>query len=185
MLSIILGILGSGGFGSIVGLVGGYMNRKLDMQAKSLEIQDKVNERAHDLAKMDKEREFMKEEWNARVQVADKENEGKQIEGDAAVEVAGYDAMGKSYSFAAPTPADGWVDKASKLVRPLVTVLFLVFTFLIFWQVQRLVDQLATPLTPEQILKVYIMLIEWAIFQTGVCTGWWFAMRPGKHPKAG
>lgn len=181
MLSIILGVLGSGGFGSIVGLVGGYMNRRLDMQAKALEIQDKVNERAHDLLRMDKEREYMSAEFAARVQVAAKENEGKQITADAAIEVAGYSAMGDSYSFAATTSADGWVDKASKAVRPLVTLLFLVFTAVIFWQVQKLINALETPLTPEQAVNLYTMIIEWTVFQAAVCTGWWFAMRPGKR----
>lgn len=182
MLETILGIFGSGGFGSIVGLVGGFMNRKLDLEVKKLELSAKAAEREHDLARMDKEKDFMLAEMGQKNRIADKELEGEKVKADAEVEVAGYGALAESYKFAAPTPADGLVDKASKAVRPLLTLLFFVFTCIIFWQVQQLVDALQVAPTPEQVLKIYVTLIEWALFQAGVCIGWWFAMRPGRVP---
>lgn len=180
MLEIILGVLGSGGFGSIMGLVGGFMNRRLDLEVKKLEIETKRADQAHDLARMDKEKDFMLAEMGQKNRIADKELEGEKAKADAEVETAGYGAMTESYKFAAPTAADGLVDKMSKAVRPLLTLLFFIFTCVIFWQVQQLVSALQVAPTPEQVFKVYVMLIEWALFQAGVCIGWWFAMRPGK-----
>ena len=174
MLSIILGIFGSGGFGSIVGLVGGYMNRKLDLEGKKIDLEDHAAQRAHDLLKQEADRKYMESEYAQKIQVAG-------IEADAAVEVAGYGAMEKSYGFAAPTSADGWVDKVSKLVRPFITLALLLGTTIIFWQVQQLVDKTAVA-TPAEIIALYKEVIEWIIFQAGVTIGWWFAMRPGKHP---
>ena len=175
MLEVILGIFGSAGFGSIAGLVGGYFNRKLDLQVKKIDLEDHNAQREHELKQRDKDLEIMKVESANKIQVA-------TIEGDALVEAKGYDAMAESYKFAVPTPADGLVDKFSKLVRPVVTLLFLVFTFIVYREVQHLMDALSIAPTPEQVLKVYIMIIEWVLFQAGVCTGWWFAMRPGKSP---
>lgn len=177
MLSIILGILSSGGFGSITGLVGGYFNRKLDLQAKQLDLQDKKEERIHDLNKQDKDLEFMKTEYANKLQVADREAE-------KAIEVAGYAAMDKSYSFANTTSADGWVDKLSKTIRPLVTLGFLFFTIYIFFTVQGLVDKLEIHPDPKEVYALYKEIILWVMFQTGVCVGWWFAMRPGKQNKS-
>lgn len=174
MLSIILGIFGSGGFGSLVGLIGGYFNRKLDLENKKLDLEDHSKQREFELKKQDKDLEFAKTEYANKIQIS-------TIEADAVVEQAGYKAMQDSYNFAAPTPTDGWVDKASKLVRPILTILFLVFTGVIFYQVQLLVNKLVITPTPEQILELYKMIIEWVIFQAGVCIGWWFAMRPGKQ----
>ena len=78
MLETILGILGSGSVGSIVGVVGGYMNRKLDIEVHKIDIEDNKAKRENDLLKMDKEKDMMQAEYAMRVQVADKENEGKK-----------------------------------------------------------------------------------------------------------
>lgn len=183
MLSIILGILGSGGFGSIVGLVGGFLNRKQDLAVKKLELEERRVDREYELARLDKERDYMTSEYGMKLQIADREVEAEKAKADAAVEVAGYGAMAESYKFDAPTPADGRVDKISKLIRPFLTVSFFALTCVIFWQVQKLVNALQVTPTPEQVLKLYIMLIEWVLFQAGVCIGWWFAMRPGRLTK--
>lgn len=182
MISMILAIFSSGGFGSIVGLIGGYFNRKLDLDFKKLEYEDKVKDREHDLLKMDKERDFMKAEYDMRLQVADKEIVKEQIEADKDIEVAGYGAMEKSYSYAATTSADGWVDKFSKAIRPFITLIFVIFSGIIFWQVTKIVLQMSTPVEAAYAVVIWQLCIEWVLFQCGVCVGWWFAMRPGKHP---
>jgi len=183
MLETILGILGSGSVGSIVGVVGGYMNRKLDIEVHKIDIEDNKAKRENDLLKMDKEKDMMQAKYAMRVQVADKENEGKKIEGDTAVEVAGYGAMEKSYDFAKPTAADGWVDQLSKTIRPLLTILSVVFAAYVFVRVNTLLLSLSVAPDPAQVIKIWVTVIEWVLFQTGVIVGWWFAMRPGKSPK--
>lgn len=183
MLEAILGILGSGSVGSIIGLAGGYMNRRLDLEVERIKVADKQAERDHDLKRLESERATMQAEYGMRLQVADKENEGKEIEKEKEIEVAGYGAMGESYKFAAPTPADGWVDKFSKVIRPLLTLLAVVFTAYVFNEVNQLMARLMVTPDPAKVLAIWITIIEWALFQSGVIIGWWFAMRPGSRPK--
>lgn len=178
MLEVILGILGSGGFGSVLGLAGGYLNRRLDLQVKQLELTDKQAGRKFNL-------EYAQAEYAQRLQIADKELTGKQVDADAGVEVAGYGAMENSYSFAAPTAKDGWVDKFSKLVRPLLTLAFFGFSCVIFWEISKLVAQLPEPMPMDDAVKLWFLIIEWVLFQAGVCIGWWFAMRPGRVTRGG
>jgi len=176
MLDIILGIFGSGGFGSLLGIVGGYFNRKLDIQGRKLEIEDKVNDRAHELVKMEKEVLLMKAESDYKIQIA-------TTEADALVEKAGYEAMKESYNFAKTSSEDGLVDKFSRAVRPSLTLAFFLFSVAIFYQVTSFIYSSNLSLKPEEILKLWILIIEWVLFQSGVCIGWWFAMRPGKPQK--
>jgi len=180
MLSAILAILGSGSFGSIIGLVGGLLNRKVDLQAKEMEYKDRQAKREHDLKTKTAEREMMQAEYNMRLQVSDKENEGKQIDADKEIEVAGYSAQSESFKFAAPTSADGGVDRLSKAIRPILTILAVTFTAYIYYTINELMRQYQVAPDPAIVVKMWVMVIEWAVFQSGVIIGWWFAMRPGK-----
>ena len=168
MLELILGVLGSGGFGSIVGLVGGFLNRKIDIENKKLDLADKKDERQFNL-------DYLEKESQLKIQVT-------EVEANKEIEVAGYGAMEKSFSFAVPTAKDGVIDKISKLVRPILTTFFFVFSVYIFYQINEAVKAAGLTLEPVQLFKAWIMVIEWALFQAGVCIGWWFAMRPGKVP---
>jgi hypothetical protein len=177
MLSAILAVFSSGGFGSLIGLVGGYFNRKVDLEAKKLEYKDKEDERNHEVTMLTAQKEYMVEEAKAKLQVA-------TVESEAQVETAGYGAMAASYNFAKTTPADGWVDKASKIVRPLLTLLLFGLTMYILYQINDLVWAMegikSDPAFRGQLTDIWVEMIKWVSFQTGVCVGWWFAMRPGK-----
>lgn len=177
MLDTLLAILGSGTVGSVVGLAGGVVNRIVDLKAKKLDIEDKANQRAHEINMLGAEKEFMLEEAKAKLEIT-------TVESDAAVEQAGYAAMKESYNFAAPTSADGWVDKVSKIVRPLITVFMVWFVFHIYTEISALMATLNIVQDNASILRTWSMIVEFSLFQAGVVIGWWFAMRPGKHPAA-
>lgn len=160
MLTTLLALLSSGGVGSLIGLVGGYFNRRLDLEARKTDHQ-------HELDKMDKDLRYMKAEYEQRTKVA-------TIEGEAAVNVAGYKAMEESYSYANPT-GNGWVDKLSKIIRPFLTLSFFFFTVYLFYQVnQKISISVVSQVTME---KLYFTIIEWILFQAGISIGWWFANR--------
>lgn len=171
MISLLLSLFSSSGFGSILGLFGGAFNRYVDFKTKA-------QDNAFELQKMDKERDYMKEEYAQRIQVVD-------IESNAVIESHGYDALAESYKFAATTSADGWVDKASKILRPLLTLAFFFFTVYIFYVINSIVQQVGLQPTQEEVFTMWKQCIEWVFFQAGVSIGWWFAMRPGKSPTFG
>ena len=171
MLAILLSLLSSAGFGSILGLAGGIINRFIDIKAKA-------GEREFELLKLDKERDYMKEEYAARNQIA-------TIEGEARVEANAYTAMAESYKFAAPTSSNDAVDKITRTIRPILTVLFFLFTCIVFGYVTFLIGDIKTSFDPNEILTIWKQIIEWVFFQAGVSIGWWFAMRPGKMPTFG
>jgi hypothetical protein len=166
MLTILLGLLSSAGFGSIVGLAGGLINRVMDYKFKAMDNDFLIQ-------KMDKEREYMKDEYANRIQIATTEKE-------AQVESAGYNALAASYSFANTSKEDGVVDTITKLIRPLLTLAFFFFSVYIFYRVSSLINSMGMELSHEQILRLYVMCIEWALFQAGTAIGWWFAMRPAR-----
>lgn len=173
MLTFILSLLNSSGFGSFLGLAGGLLNRWADYKFRQ---QDKEFE----LLRMDKEKEFMIAESEHRLKVVTVEAEGR-------VEEAAYNAMQESYGFAAPTREDGIIDAISKLVRPLLTVLFFVFSVYVFYRINLLLveSNSSGELTSQQVLELWKQCIEWVLFQAGVSIGWWFANRPSKSPTFG
>lgn len=168
MLTTLLALLSSGGFGSIIGLAGGILNRKIDIASKR-------EEHDFELKKLDKQKEYLELEYKSRTAVA-------TIEAEGAVEAAGYEALSKSYDFAKTTSEDGLVDRVSKAVRPLLTIGFFVLTILIFWEIHKLAGGISSAVDPKEIFSLYKQVLEWIFFQAGVAIGWWFAMRPGKVP---
>ena len=163
MITSILALLTSGTFGSLLGLVGGYLNRKIDLQIKKLDQE-------HELKLKDKDLEFMKAEYEQKTRVATIETEG-------AIEVAGYNAMTASYGFAEPDSTT-FVGKLSQAVRPLLTFCFFIFACYIYYTISQKIS--ISVISGENMEKILITLIEWFLFQAGVCIGWWFANRPSK-----
>jgi hypothetical protein len=163
MITSLLTFLSSGVFGSLIGIAGGYLNRKMDLQIKKLDLE-------HELKVKDKDLEFMKAEYEQRTKVATIETEG-------ATEVAGYNAMASSYSFAVPDPNTG-MGKFSAFVRPFLTICFFAFSVYIYYTVSKQLS--ISVISGASMEKIYITLIEWILFQAGVCIGWWFANRPSK-----
>lgn len=176
MLSAILGILGSAGFGSIFGALGGIANRYMDMKAKRLDMEAKAADNSFELLRMDKQREYAMQEAAARLQIT-------QVQTDGLVETAGYTAMEKSYETMRPTGI-GWIDAISQLVRPLLTAAFFAFMVYMWIELQaRMSAYMAiTDHSPEMLIDLYIDVTKGIAFQAFACLGWWFAMRPGKAP---
>lgn len=160
MITALITLLSSGAFGTLIGIVGGYFNRKLDLESKKLDHE-------HDLDLKDKDLEFMQAEYEQRTRIAEIETEGK-------TEVAGYNAMAASYDYANPK-GSGWIDSFSKIIRPFITLAFFFFTIYLFYTVNQKVS--ISIISQESIEKIYMTLIEWVLFQSGITIGWWFANR--------
>lgn len=170
---VIAKLLGSNAVGSMIGWVGGLMNRKVDLEAKRLDLADRDKDRAHEQAMRRIDLEVMAAEAASKERVASIEAEGK-------VQTSAWDALAESYRQEAATPAGSF----SKAIRPLLTLLFglagLAQAAAVFWFVFAINR---TPLNPTQLNQLALYSIEWVFFQGGLVVGWWFANRPGKAPE--
>lgn len=160
MITALLTFFSSGAVGSLIGLVGGYFNRKLDLEAKKLDHE-------HDLKKLDKDLEYMKAEYEQRTAIATIESEGR-------TDVAAYGAMSASYDYAKPDDSS-FASTFAQLIRPLITLAFFALTVYIFYTLNTKIS--ISVLSGESMEKVYLTVIEWILFQAGITIGWWFANR--------
>lgn len=173
IVAVIAKLLGSNAVGSMIGWVGGLMNRKVDLEAKRLDLDDREKGRAHEQALRRIDLEVMAAEAASKERVASIETEGK-------VHTAAWDALAESYKQEAATPAGTF----SKAIRPLLTLLFglagLAQAGVVLWFAFVIHEN---SLDTAQINQLVLYSIEWVFFQGGLVVGWWFANRPGKAPE--
>lgn len=165
-------VLGSTGFGTIFGGLMGWLNRKVDLEAKRLEYADKDKQREHELLQRDKDALIMEKEWAGRERVA-------AVEGAAQVEQEQYKALAESYKFAEP-------EKGSKMaafaafVRPFISIAyFLISSLGAGWIIYYAFKVKGVDFSDAQWHELLMFVIEWIAFMAGATIGWWYAMRPG------
>lgn len=175
VIAAIIKLLGSAGFGTIFGGVMGLFNRKADLEAKRLDLEDKERDRQFQLTMRDKDAAIMEREWAGRVQVAG-------IDAEAKVDAAAYDALAKSYDFAKPSPG-GKAEAFSSVVRPLISLGYFLISSIgsvvILYYAFKVYE---IKMTTDQLYELMMFVISWIAFMAGTTIGWWYAMRPGKHP---
>ena len=172
MLTILLSLLSSNAVGSLVGWIGGWLNRKVDLQNRDKDLEVLKEKNAHELLMRDKDMEQSKIEAEAKVEVAIKESEGL-IESEA------YKAMAASYSEQSTTSGITWIDGFSKAIRPSVTVIFTLASLIISATIIHLAIKSNVQFTVAEWKEWVTYVIHWVFFQAGVVIGWWFANRPG------
>lgn len=182
MLTALASLLGSSAVGSFIGWMGGAANRLIDLKFKDKEMALLKQNQAHELLKLDKERDYMKEEWAQRTKVA-------EIEGESATTVAGYETMSESYKHDASIQGSPKVEDLRASVRPVLTYLFafaaltqvlILVSFGLYAFSEKIVD-----FTAQQVYELVKYAALWVFFQAGVMIGWWFATRPSDAPKFG
>lgn len=170
MLSILTTILGSTGFGALLGAIGGVANRFIDIKLKSMELEALKVRNQHELDMRDKDLAQVRAEWNAREKIATIEGEAKESE-------AAYDALAVSYRADKSTYGIGFVDGVRGVIRPMITLLFTGYTI-------YLVSMLTYYVPTKAITAaLYTDAIGWVFFQTSVVVGWWFGNRGGAAPR--
>ncbi len=75
-ISGLLSILGSSAVGSLIGIIGGILNRKADIEAKRLDLDHEARRWVHEVNLRDKDIEYAKTEAAGRRDVAIEEAEG-------------------------------------------------------------------------------------------------------------
>jgi hypothetical protein len=177
MFAALMGLMGSSGFGALVGWFGGLANRFVDLKGKKLDLEGKKLDHQHELAMRDKDMEAMRLESERAVSVA-------SIEGAASVEQAAYSALTQSYAADRASYGIIWVDAIRGVVRPLLTAVLAGAALYVNYVALDLLAEAWPSLATEQKLRFALLSVEWVLFQGSVCIGWWFANRPSSTPWA-
>ncbi len=168
---LILGIiklLGSAGFGTVFGGLMGFLNRKVDIKYRKMELDHELKQRELDATILEKE-------WAATVRVAN-------IEGESRVEAEGYDALEKSYDFARPRKG-GKMGSFSSFIRPFISLAYFIISSIGAGYILYYAFSVSkVKFTHTEWYELANFVISWVSFMTGTTVGWWFAMRPGKAP---
>lgn len=181
MLSALLTILGSGTFGSLIGGLFAFLNKKSDLQAKQMDLDQEARRWAHDLSMRDKDLEYAKAEAAARKDVA-------IVEGEATIEAARMAAIAKSQESENVTAAEleaagGWKwalvlsSAYRKGLRSLLTTVVggaaIVANFAIAWHIFTTWDKLGA----EQQMTLALQSLAWVSAQASMMFSYWFMSR--------
>jgi len=160
--------LSSTGLGSIIGLVGGFASKYIDLKSIKYKNEHEAAMRKYDLIESSQERTH-------ELSMADKQMERAQVEGAIVVEGKSIDAFSASQS-------NSKVEGVLSFVRPLVTAYLLIASTALFITVWRKIGGLDN-VSVEYIMALLTTMIDACIFLTVTCVSWWFGSRGGNIVK--
>lgn len=173
----LLALMGTSGFGALLGWVGGMVNRVFDLKMKDKEMALLQLQQAHDLAKLDKEREYMLAEAEQKLQVV-------QEEGAQQLVRYGYEAQTKSYDNDKAAYGGGMVDTIRGVIRPFATAIYglasLVMVAVVLYYGFFIYN---LSFSAPQIHGMMQQSVQWVFFMAEMCVGWWFGSRPAPIKK--
>lgn len=182
MLTLLLTFLGSSGFGSILGGVMGWLNRRVDLDAKRIDLEHEKDRWGHELELRRADLEQVKAEAAGRREVA-------VVEGDASVEAARMAALAASFQADRLDGAEiqqagrlGWLlvlsDALRRLIRPVATVLLLGSTLYINWLIiGRWTNGDWASITPAERYTLMLQTLSWGSAQASSVLSYWFVSR--------
>lgn len=117
-LEAITAAANGGLFGGLLRLVTAYFKDKQELKLAELKAKEESNERAHEIKMQEQLLELEKHRSAAKI-------EALQVEGDNESTVRQFDAISKAVDtqFKVSKNSD-FVDKISRIIRPLITILF-------------------------------------------------------------
>ena len=169
----ILGILGSGALGSAVGIFGNFIKGRGERKAQNDANAHELETRKLDLVELREEAKLA----NIRIQI---ENDGKQAlaetESQRALDVMEGEIRKASYANDKASYGGGFVDTIRGLMRPLLTLMFVIITAYYGYQVHVMVNGLDS-LASLEVFDLYREVINTIMFLTTSSVTWWFGSR--------
>jgi len=169
MLSTILGIFTSGGFGVIAGLVGSWATKREERKTLELNIN-------HELAMAEIEAKRDAQDQAHSLALADKGMELAQLEGEIAVDTAEMDNVGETIRAQGKSSGNAIVDGILRFVRPLITGYLLVIVTVIGFKLHTLLGGFES-LPINDVFELYKHIIYQTVFLTVTAVAWWFGSR--------
>jgi hypothetical protein len=174
MFTALLSFLGGPAIGSLIGAVMGYFNRKLDVDLKKHELEQRRLDREHDAAMRRLDIELAREEAKGKAEVA-------VIEGSTAIESERMRSL--AAAFESDKGPNDWVDRQRRLVRVVLTYLLtfgaMAVNGALLWRLGMVWDALPDAARHELILNGTL----WVLTQASAVIAFWFVSRPAEFPK--
>lgn len=169
MIPAILSVLGSSGFGAILGTAGAWLTRKEERKKQKQEhdFQIEMSKINLEESKLDREHELA---------IADKERKHAETEGQIAGELIDSESFKESIISSRIKSGIKIIDGIRALMRPLITVYLLIITTWMSLKIAALVGGMES-LDPEELFNLYRSIIENIIFLTVTAVTWWFGTR--------
>ena len=164
----LVSVFASSGFGAVIGLFGGILQKKIELKAENAKMNYELKRRELDLKESAQER-------GHEIDMANKNIERAQVEGQIQVESLEVGAFTESQK-------NGKVDGALRFVRPVITGYLLIMSSVLFYSVWSNVGGL-TAIPKAELVEMLLMMISTAMFLTVTCTAWWFGSRGGNIGK--
>lgn len=160
-MSFVLDILGSAGFGSLLGGVFGWLGKR--------------EERANIKMKFDHELSMIQAKTNAAVEAAKMGIEQSKISGKLAVEKSEAEAFSNSQ-----VTRSSFGEAIKSSIRPLILVVLFIQMFAILSSLEELTGGLQS-LPTQEIIDLYRIIILSITGLTATAVGWYFAARSSKQ----
>lgn len=185
MIEFFMTLLGSSGFGAIIGSATGLAKIFMEQRNKKMDQDHEKDRWKHELEAKAKDIEYAQAEAQGRKDVA-------IVEGQSMIESAAYGAMAKAYE-QDKLSSEAWdvaksskfarvvfvvIEAAQKLVRPVLTyALTGTALYMNFWLI-KYVNQMWPMLLPDQRFDMVMKVFAWTLFQASTVIGYWFVNRP-------
>lgn len=181
-MSVLLALLGSSGFGSILGGLFAWLNRKNELEAKRMDLAQEQAKWAHDQAMRAADLEMVKAEAAGRKDVA-------IVEGEASVEAARMAALSAAYASdkldAEEVKAAGWwswalvlADAYRRFIRPGATTALLAGALYIeYLVIERWLASDWSALPVDMRFQAGQAAVAWVTCQAAASLNYWFVSR--------
>lgn len=166
-MTALLSFLGSGAFGSIVGAMFAWLNKRAEIVAQK-------NKFEHD-------RDMAKLANDQALAVADKARAQTREVGEQAVAGEEAKAFTASQIAANQKPETAWMEVIMGCVRPLITLYLLVLGTLLASEISGLVGGL-NAFDQKELFGLYAGVIDQVFFLLNLTISWWFGAR-GSSPR--
>ena len=164
----LVSVFASSGFGAVIGLFGGILQKKIELKAENAKMNYELKRRELDLKESAQER-------GHEIDMANKNIERAQVEGQIQVESLEVGAFTESQK-------NGKADGVLRFFRPLCTSYLLISSTWLFAAVWAAVDGLSSIPKPDLVVMLLLM-VNATIFLTTTCVSWWFGSRGGNIGK--
>lgn len=176
MITAILGLFTSSGFGALIGLFGSWLTKK--EEAKAAKMKYEYEAKLAEIRKQEAEIEF-----KYQVQLIDKKIDLAETEGETQQEIANTEAFKESLKEQSRIYKSVFVEALRGIMRPAITIYLLIIATIITVKIGGFIGGMKISLTFEEMLILYKEIIMQILFLTTTSITWWFGSRPSSQRK--